>query len=175
MPTGKFRPIPEIPPVYVEKFISLVRTGSPDHCWPWMGNIQSGGYGQFTIPGVYGLVATRVGWKLRTGQDPGDNLICHTCDNPPCMNPSHWFLGSRGDNNLDRHRKGRSVMPKNRARGAKNANAKLDDQKVLEIRQRHANGERQRPLAREYGVSGMTVWSIVHNHYWHHVPHIECD
>lgn len=58
--------------------------------------------------------AHRVAFEVATGiVPPSDMDVCHTCDNPPCCNPAHLFLGTHADNNADRHAKGRTVMPTN--------------------------------------------------------------
>jgi hypothetical protein len=79
----------------------------PDHlpvsqCWEWQGHRDKHGYGYF-----HGIV-TRIMWVHAHGSiDPGLK-VCHSCDNPPCVNPAHLFLGTQKDNIHDMCRKGRA-------------------------------------------------------------------
>lgn len=81
-------------------------------------------------------------------------VILHSCDNPPCVNPAHLSAGTHADNIKDCVSKRRRARRKPRA-------GKLSDDQVREIRQRYAAGERQYPLAAEYGVNQSTISDIV--------------
>jgi hypothetical protein len=85
-----------------------VAIGAPDECWNWTGaKLKSGGYGAFRLDGLT-LRAPRVAWALtHGGESPGQLFVCHRCDNPPCCNPRHLFLGTAKDNTDDKDRKGR--------------------------------------------------------------------
>jgi len=75
-------------------------------CWEWTAGKFTDGYGCFHFEGKE-IGAHRVAWMLHNGPIPEDRMVCHTCDNPGCVNPSHLFLGTATDNNHDRDRKGR--------------------------------------------------------------------
>lgn len=91
-----------------ERFWSKVdRSGGPDACWPWTRSLHTKGYGQTSVAGV--RASHRAAWILTNGPIPAGLCVCHRCDNPPCCNPAHLFLGSLGDNNRDRSIKGRSA------------------------------------------------------------------
>lgn len=76
-------------------------------CWEWQaGKIKDRGYGQFWLNGL-NYRAPRVMWTILHGPIPDSILIYHSCDNPPCVNPTHLFLGTNSDNVLDRNRKGK--------------------------------------------------------------------
>lgn len=75
-------------------------------CWIWQGSKSSEGYGQVTIQGKT-IGTHRFSYKYHKKIDPGKYLVCHTCDNPPCVNPNHLWLGTEKDNVHDMHHKGR--------------------------------------------------------------------
>ena len=78
-------------------------------CWLWMDCAHEFGYGLLKIGGRKGPVvrAHRYAWELHNGPIPRGLFVCHRCDNPPCCNPAHLFLGTNADNVRDMRRKGR--------------------------------------------------------------------
>ncbi len=74
-------------------------------CWEWVGCKDPKGYGRINVDRV-GRLAHRISYALCIG-DPGDLFVCHACDNPPCVNPSHLSLGTNDDNRNDARNKGR--------------------------------------------------------------------
>lgn len=93
---------------------------------------------------------------------PPGSLACHHCDNPPCVNPAHLYVGTALSNVRDMDSRGRRVVGSNTPRGEQNPNAKLTDVQVSEIRLRYTGrrGE-QSALATEYGVTQALVHMIV--------------
>ncbi len=83
------------------------RSGGPEACWPWTGSVDHHGYGGFRVePGK--LVRThRFAYALKHGPIPEGMHVCHHCDNPPCCNDAHHFLGTVADNIRDMWAKGR--------------------------------------------------------------------
>ena len=146
-----------------ERFQSKVEKLGPNDCWEYTSGKFDNGYGQFWMSGR-NWKAHRISWMLENGEIPGGILVCHTCDNPPCCNPNHLFLGTNSDNILDAVQKGRASM------GEYMHLAKLIDELVLEIRSRYALGETQTALAREYLVSQPNVGCIVRGDTWKHLP-----
>src|SRR5262245_419100 len=76
-------------------------------CWPWSGRMNEAGYGYFWLDGKPEL-AHRVAFFLKHGRWP-EPCCLHTCDNPPCCNPAHFFEGTNLDNALDRTVKNRAA------------------------------------------------------------------
>lgn len=93
-------------PTTPEQFWARVERG--DGCWLWQGMTISGGYGRVGWRGMK-AVAHRVAWELTYGPIPEGLWVLHRCDNPPCCNPEHLFLGSRLDNIADMVAKGRGA------------------------------------------------------------------
>jgi hypothetical protein len=87
------------------KFYS--RVDKSNDCWLWTGPRHPRGYGMTFFSGKTAF-AHRVAWTLDNGAIPDGMVICHKCDNPPCVNPGHLFIGTQADNNRDRHAKGRT-------------------------------------------------------------------
>lgn len=75
-------------------------------CFEWQGTLREKGYGRLYHLGRLGD-AHRVAWELTRGPIPDGLYVCHKCDNPPCVNPDHLWLGTNTDNMRDMVRKGR--------------------------------------------------------------------
>jgi hypothetical protein len=96
-------------------------------------------------------------------------LVCHHCDNPPCVNPDHLFLGTAADNSADMKAKGRASDGSNVPRGVHHYGARLDPDKVREIRALMSEGASRMRVARSFGVTPGAIQSIVDRHSWKHV------
>lgn len=84
---------------------------APSGCWEWTAYRMANGYGRVTTtPGTVRL-AHRVAWELTRGPLAKRDVVCHHCDNPACVNPSHLFVGTQRDNLDDMQRKGRRYRP----------------------------------------------------------------
>lgn len=147
------------------------RSGGPAACWQWKGSTNADGYGRLRR-GRGTQRAHRVAWLLTRGEIPAGSLVCHHCDNPPCVNPAHLFLGTIQDNTADKVAKGRQA--KGRAyvflRGEDHARAKLTDEIVLEARRRYAaGGVTYRELASEFGVQAAAMGNAIAGRKWRHL------
>lgn len=107
-------------PTQADKFWAQVDKAGTNECWPWTG-ATSYGYGVFS-PDSRHTRAHRIAWTLTHGPIPHGLLVCHSCDRPACVNPSHLFVGTLKDNAIDAVRKGRTTPP--RIRGAEHYNSR---------------------------------------------------
>lgn len=136
-------------------------------CWLWTGARNDLGYGSFSADGRHTELAHRTAWRLTQGTIPDGILICHRCDNPPCVRPKHLFAGTNTDNVADQMAKGR----RHDTRGTKNGRAKLNGDQIAEIRSRYQQpGVRILDLAAEFGVSKSQIWNIVSKSQWSEYP-----
>lgn len=131
-------------------------------CILWMRYRNAKGYGSVGVAGEP-KQAHRIAYELFVGPIPPGLHVCHRCDNPPCCNPAHLFVGTNQDNMDDRVKKGRQARP----RGEDNPRAKLTMDQVREIRRRHAaGGVLQTTLAREHRVVPQLICMIVNRQIW---------
>lgn len=146
-------------------------------CWVWTWSTNRAGYGLISHYGKAAL-AHRVSWEMVHGPIEPGMEVCHACDNPPCVRPSHLFLGTHKQNMVDMSIKERAAvgdnhglrkMPWRSPSGERNGHAKLCEADIVEIRRRHAQGDRVSVLAREYGVVHSAIIGIVKRRTWKRV------
>ena len=135
------------------------KSGGPDACWPWMGTRDRKGYGMLKWMGKARLVP-RLAWMEAHGPIPEGIQVCHKCDNPPCRNEMHLWLGGNDANAADMAAKGRSSW------GAANRGAKVTKEQVLAIR---AAPGRQVDIGKQFGLSRGAVSNIVLRKSWKHL------
>lgn len=139
-------------------------------CWKWLGYCAASGHGIARLNGK-ATKAHRVAWELLRGTIPPGIFVCHKCDNPSCVRPSHLFLGSAKDNNRDRHSKGRSrgLFPSGKLHPAKlragdgHWCTKLSNENVKYIKRLHSEGWTQKELGTVFDVNPATISRIVRN------------
>lgn len=132
-----------------------------DGCWEWASGLSHGR----AIIGVNGRpkAAAIVSWNLANGEVPKGLKVCHECDNPKCVRPSHLFLGTQWDNIQDARRKGR--LRQNRTYRPENSpTAQLTWDKVREIRAN--NSDTLATLAKRYGVCIAAVSNVKNGKTW---------
>ncbi len=142
-------------------FINISRKPHKDNCWIWGAAKNLKGYGITTVD-LKSYAAHRYSWIIHFGQISSDQLVCHKCDNPSCVNPEHLFLGTQKDNIQDMLKKGRQ---RNQF-GEKNNKAKLTENDVQIIREKLKQGISQKKIGSEFGVSQSSIHRIKHNICW---------
>ena len=127
-------------------------------CWIWVSALNSSGYGQIYINGTTKL-AHRFSYEIHKGLISNGLHVCHTCDNPKCVNPDHLFLGTNKDNVLDKLNKSRHPV------GSNAKNSKITEIQAISIKK---DSRSNREIAKDYGISHQVVCGIKNNKYWKH-------
>jgi len=141
-------------------------------CIEFQGRRNDDGYGEVRIAGKT-RKAHRAAFLLAHPEHSWESIktlcVCHACDNPPCIEPSHLFLGTKKDNRDDMISKGREVV----LRGEEHGRAKLSSAQVQQIRLLYASGLfTQEKLARQFGVSQRRISMIVRFRSWTHLTKV---
>jgi hypothetical protein len=119
-------------------------------CLEWHGYKDKNGYGILLVTKdgkKNNRKAHRLSYELHVAPIPAQMFVCHSCDNPSCIEPSHLFVGTAADNNADKMKKGRYRPGGKPHLGSMNGRAKLDEQQVTGIR----------CLVREYGIPAAAI------------------
>ena len=143
-----------------DRFLSGFIKNGEDECWEWVKTRDKDGYGNLTDHD-FNVKAHRFSIKYFNGLDPKGFHVCHTCDNPSCVNPKHLFIGTARDNVCDMLIKSRDAMV-----GSRNNKAKLKESDVESILLSNAGVAE---LALLYGVSASTIFRIKSRKLWKHV------
>lgn len=184
--------LPKLSPQDIQRFHSKVQAQASGDCWPYQGAKFFRGYGAFKVKGRM-LKAHRVAYFLHYGVDPSNLLTLHTCDNPPCCNPAHLYLGTtqdnsrdavlrnrmpKGDNNFARKYPERvprgdnhpsRLHPELRPRGEQHARAKLTDDLVREIWRLTSIGIGPAEISRRLCINKSTVENVKSGRGWGHI------
>ena len=139
--------------------ILAVSRPAENGCRNWLGRKSLDGRGKLNF-NQKTFSAPRLAFEAWCGPIPAGKCVCHTCDNPSCVNPDHLFLGTDADNAADKIAKGRQP------RGVEIPTAKLTERLVKEIR---ASSEPSRALARKYCVDHKTLRQVRARRTWRHV------
>jgi hypothetical protein len=149
-----------------ERFFSKIAGTNDKGCHLWKGSKNKNGYGYIGRGGKYGkrVLASRLAYEYAYGEFDQSLDVLHTCDNPGCVNPAHLFLGTHQDNMAD------MVTKRRHAHGSRTCGAKLTDEKVLEIRAKHAGGNvSYDDLAIMYGVGVTCICMVIKRRTWKHI------
>jgi hypothetical protein len=136
---------PRNSPVTLEFMRANCRVDAQTDCWVWLKYKNPEGYGNVSHHHKI-QKAHRVMWELVHGQPPEGKMVCHRCDNPPCINPDHLFLGTDATNAFD------AVLKDRRGKKLNNAQAKAVRSDTRTYRQ----------ICAEYGISQGMVSMIKH-------------
>lgn len=139
-----------------ERFFQKVNVDGPipEHCpelgscWVWTASCKKDGYGIFHLEAKVATTAHRTSWLFHFGPITDGKSVLHRCDNPPCIRPSHLFLGTQLENIRDRDRKGRNK-------------SEFTPEQIAEIRKLYANGMLQWKIGQRFGMSQANVSCIV--------------
>ena len=148
-----------------ERFALYVEVNESDECWPWAGYCLPDGYGSFWAGELYPngspkkMRAHRFAYFLAHGSLPAELEVCHSCDNPPCCNPAHLFLGTHADNMGDLASKGRAA----RQPGEENGRARLKAADVAFIR---SSSEPVHVIAARFNVTTRNIRLILRGETW---------
>lgn len=140
-------------------FVKHVKLNHTTGCWEWLASKTKFGYGQFQNTQSHRWIYQYVHNKVL----PIDIVVCHTCDNPSCVNPKHLWQGTQKQNIQDMFNKKRNPPP---TRGELDGMAKLTAQKVKQIRTSPLSGKE---LARLYDVTPQTICDIRKRRSWRHI------
>lgn len=109
-----------------ERLMQAIKVNESTGCWEWEnGRSTSGGYGVLSINNKQEK-AHRAMWRSEFGEIPEGMCVLHKCDNPPCCNPDHLFLGTVADNNKDRDSKGRQAKGRSVTRNRRSFRGEQD-------------------------------------------------
>ncbi len=149
-------------PKFISRYRSLIYDTDECIIWPLSKDIDGYGYDKLYKDKKNRTVkAHRAAYAIFKGEVPDNLLICHSCDNPSCINPKHLWIGTCKQNLDDRDRKGRLNIAPSHSYNIKHS--KLSTEDVKTIREKAANGIRQYILAKEYKMSKAHICLIVHN------------
>lgn len=137
-----------------QRWWAKVDKGKKNECWIWKGKKNCGRYGGYGC--MRGGFAHRIAYELFIGPIPAGMRVCHSCDNPPCVNPRHLWLGTDADNAADKIAKGRENY-KILTRSNGNGMAKLTQREVNRLLKEKGVA---REVAQKYGVSASLVHQL---------------
>lgn len=152
--------------IMVKRLAAGLVSALNDECWVWTKSRVTDGYGNVMMNRRH-TSAHRIAFQLGKGDIPAGLFVCHSCDNPPCINPAHLHIGTNADNLRECRDRGRHkshIMP-----GEANPIAKLDNTAVNEIRELLRMGLSHRKIAALFGICPQNVSKIKNGERWAHL------
>ena len=147
----------------VERFHAKYRKDESG-CWIWMASCAGMGYGQIKLPGERRQIyAHRLSYLIHKGPLPEGKQICHTCDNPKCVNPDHLFVGTSQDNHDDMKEKKRHTYRQ------QSKTAKITEEQARQVLGMVGLGIKQTVIAKAFGLSQVQVSRIKLGQRWKHL------
>jgi hypothetical protein len=153
-----------------------------DGCWEWQGKMFSNsGYGYFYMGkgwqgGSHGVRTMRAAYALYIDRNIPEKIhVCHSCDNPKCVNPAHLWLGTNEENMQDMFKKGRNVRGHGEVvkvavpRGGNHYKSHLNDQDILDIIELRKSGLTLSEISAIYKINVPGVHKICQGKRWAHV------
>lgn len=148
----------------IERFHEKWQLNPATNCWEWTAAKMGKGYGAISRRGErQKLYAHRLSYLMFHGEIPDGMYVCHTCDNPRCVRPSHLFLGDCGDNLQDMKAKERHLY------GERNVKNKLTTEQVRQIHRLHQQGMSTHKIGKTYGISQGQAWRILCGKRWERI------
>lgn len=150
--------------VILRFFRSINFPGNDQECWKWNAYCNDYGYGIFNLDDKH-IKAHRFIYECYNGPVPAGLFVCHKCDNPPCCNPEHLFLGTDQDNKQDMIQKNRQAF------GTANGMSKLNDETIIEILENIRNGKYTslQQLCTVYSIAESPIRDMFNRKLWKHV------
>ena len=139
---------------YEDRIKKYLRPGSKRDCWEYSGVRNRANYGLLRGPDGRYKLAHRVSYEVANGPIPEGMVVCHKCDNRPCYNPAHLFLGTKADNSADMKRKRRGPTLRNREQ--------RDDQMRREIQLLLDGGITIKRVCHIYGIAERKVYDLIY-------------
>lgn len=145
-------------------FLSKVNKKAPNGCWEWTGHRVPKGYGRMFLDRKQ-FAVHRWSYEHFVAPIPKGLFVCHRCDNPPCCNPAHLFVGTAGDNKRD------AIGKYRHARREKHGRSKLSEADILEITRlyvprTYSGPGSSRELAKRFGVDITTISRAATGRLW---------
>ena len=150
-----------------KRFWEKVGVRGEDECWEWKGDRHPFGYGRFNNGEGRIVNSHRYVMQITLGEIPDGMRVLHKCDNAPCVNPNHLYLGTAKQNTKDMKDRKRSTF------GERNRHAKLTEAQVLSIRKLRRGGVPYKELMRDFGVSVNTIRRVVYLETWAYLEESE--
>ncbi len=153
-----------------------------DTCWEWTSKKTPAGYGYFYMGkawpgGTKGCNASTASYALHKGEITKGMFVCHTCDNPACVNPDHLFLGTCKDNVRDMMQKNRhshgerhsAILKVTAPKGERHCRAKFTNESIQKVFELRSKGITYKEIATIYGVDFTCIYKIIKRKRWKHI------